>query len=233
MGSLAVLLGIFGFFGSSAFADCKSDCGQDFACLSACTTSSNLNSVSPTTTTTAPGYGTVGKTANPTGSVAGWLNNKCNTGTEITDINWKCIEKPGAGVDPSKQCTSDQQWNGKICENCSADWVCCGIKLNTDVPFIGRCIRLWSTASSDDTTVVTEVTAFPRLMWGLTKILTTLILLACFGGILAGGVMIASSGGKEANATKGKELIKNVVIAIALLWTSGIILKLINPNFFW
>jgi hypothetical protein len=45
--------------------------------------------------------------------------------------------------------------------------------------------------------------------------------------------MIASSGGEVKRATEGKALIGKVIIAIALLWTSGIILKLINPNFFW
>jgi hypothetical protein len=47
--------------------------------------------------------------------------------------------------------------------------------------------------------------------------MTTIILLVCFGGILVGGVMIASSGGEVKRATEGKALIGKVIIAIALL----------------
>ena len=203
IGSLAVLLGIFGLFGSSVFAQ------------------------------TAAGYGTVGNTENTTETVAGWLNVKCDA------ANWSCSPRtptPAAWLTEEQKCKtqgSNFQWNNNKCESCKDPWVCCGVKLNTNVPFIGKCIRLWSDADTEDTTVVTEATAFPRLMWGLTKIMTTIILLVCFGGILVGGVMIASSGGEVKRATEGKALIGKVIIAIALLWTSGIILKLINPNFFW
>ena len=283
IGSLAVLLGIFGLVGSSVsaantcnkantpndgnshsftcqkkvaktnfceanFTDSWSDrgCAVWYSCHRCipsavvpptCTATEKLNTstntcdpipAATTTTTTAPGNAVVCK--------EWYIPNPDLKGTP-------CIPKPAtpaATKTPQEECEArgDWQWNNSLdktdkCEQCSATGVCCGVELNTDVPFVGKCIRLWSSASSEDTTVVTDATAFPRLMWGLTKILTTLILLACFGGILAGGVMIASSGGKETNATKGKELIKNVVIAMALLWTSGIILKLINPNFFW
>lgn len=128
---------------------------------------------------------------------------------------------------------NSSKWTTWACENCSDPWVCCGIKLNTNVPFVGKCIRLGTDPSSTDTTVVTEVTAFPVLMWALTKIMTTFILLICFGGILVGGVMVASSGWETARASEGKKLIGKIVMAMALLWASGIILHLINPNFFW
>lgn len=283
IGSLAVLLGIFGLLGSTNAATdachaqnppkdgnshlytceypwsklckdgstdqrfwqaCSSSALKCHRCVPSavvpptCTATEKLNTTTnkceaipaaaTTTTTTAPGNAVVCK--------EWYIPNPDLKGTP-------CIPKPAtpaATKTPQEECEArgDWQWNNSLdktdkCEQCSAPGVCCGVELNTDVPFVGKCIRLWSSASSEDTTVVTDTTAFPRLMWGLTKILTTLILLACFGGILAGGVMIASSGGKETNATKGKELIKNVVIAMALLWTSGIILKLINPNFFW
>jgi len=151
------------------------------------------------------------------------------------------IQTPAKPIDAKAACESQipkAQWNSSkwatwACELCSDPWVCCGIKLNTNVPFVGKCIRLGTDPSSTDTTVVTEVTAFPVLMWALTKIMTTFILLICFGGILVGGVMVASSGWETARASEGKKLIGKIVMAMALLWASGIILHLINPNFFW
>lgn len=157
----------------------------------------------------------------------------------------------------------DDKW----CRPCSEEDVCCGIKLNTNVPFIGNCIELskWDIAcktdadcswgdtcvfneenykndgndiwicisqKESDQTTVTDKTAFPVLMWWLTKILVTIIILAGFIGILAGGVMISSSGGSDEGAKKGKDLIIRVIIALALLGASGVILRLINPNFF-
>lgn len=126
----------------------------------------------------------------------------------------------------------DVKRDGNACVSCTAPGVCCGVELNTNVPFVGKCIRLWNQASSSETNTVTETTAFPRLMWWLTKILTTIILLVSFGWIIVGGVMIASSGGDSGRAKTGKELIGKIIMAIAILWASGIILHLINPNFF-
>lgn len=126
-----------------------------------------------------------------------------------------------------------------VCTSCSAEWVCCGIKLNTNVPFIGNCIELskksWDTPEGEtdpNETRVTDKTAFPRLMWWLTKILVTIIILAGFIGILAGWVMISASGGDDSRASEWRKLIIRVVIALALLGASGVILRLINPNFF-
>ena len=62
--------------------------------------------------------------------------------------------------------------------------------------------------------------------------MVTVILLVCFMAILVGGVMISASGGSDSSAKKGKELIGKVIVAIALLGASGVILRLINPNFF-
>jgi hypothetical protein len=42
-----------------------------------------------------------------------------------------------------------------------------------------------------------------------------------------GGIMISI--GKR---PEGKKMITNVIVGIALLWASGVILRLINPNFF-
>jgi hypothetical protein len=44
--------------------------------------------------------------------------------------------------------------------------------------------------------------------------------------------MISSGGASEEHAKKGKDLITHVVIALALLGASGVILRVINPNFF-
>lgn len=125
----------------------------------------------------------------------------------------------------------------KWCVPCTDTWVCCGIQLNTNVPFIGNCIELskWSTddwSNDANESKVTERTAFPILMWGLTKILVTVIILMGFVGILAGWVMISASGGDDSWASKGKALIGKVIVALALLGASGVILRLINPNFF-
>jgi len=106
-----------------------------------------------------------------------------------------------------------------------------GISLNTNVPFVGNCISLRA-SSSADTTQVTPTTAFPRLLAWLTKIVMTVILLFCFMAIVVGGVLISMGGASEEQAKKGKDLIKHVVMALALLGASGVILRVINPSFF-
>lgn len=103
-----------------------------------------------------------------------------------------------------------------------------GIVLNTDVPFIGNCINLRGTGiQSPDGTTVTPVNAFPTLMQALSKIIMSVIMVVGFLCILIGGVMITTG-----DPEWWKNLIKHVVIAMALLGASGTILRLINPNFF-
>ena len=106
-----------------------------------------------------------------------------------------------------------------------------GISLNTNVPFVGNCISL-NKSSSSDTTSVTPTTAFPLLMAWLTRIVTTIILIFCFMAIIVGGVLMSMWWADESQHKKGKDLIKHVVIALALLWASGVILRIINPSFF-
>ena len=113
------------------------------------------------------------------------------------------------------------------CELCSRSDVCCGVKLNTNVPFIGKCLED-EQYSGQDPTVVTQERAFPVLMGSLTQILVTVILIVSFVLIVVGGIMIATG-----NPKGGKDLLMKVVIGIALLGASGVILRLINPNFFW
>lgn len=113
------------------------------------------------------------------------------------------------------------------CTSCKAKWVCCGVELNTSVPFIGKCIESEASYTSPDETWVTWDQAFPVLMWSLTKILVTVILILSFVLIVIGGIMIATG-----DPSGGKKMIIRVVIGIALLGASGVILRLINPNFF-
>lgn len=110
------------------------------------------------------------------------------------------------------------------CGPCSSDDVCCGTRLNTKIPFIGDCIESAAQASGS---TITETTAFPMLVSSLVKIIISVILIASFILIIAAGVMRATG-----NAKWGKDMIIKVVIWLALLWASGVILRLINPNFF-
>ena len=50
--------------------------------------------------------------------------------------------------------------------------------------------------------------------------------------IIIAGVMVTSSGYDSGNYQKGLDLINKVATGLALLGASGVILKLINPNFF-
>jgi len=43
---------------------------------------------------------------------------------------------------------------------------------------------------------------------------------------------MSMGGADESQHKKGKDLIRHVFIALALLGASGVILRLINPNFF-
>lgn len=103
-----------------------------------------------------------------------------------------------------------------------------GIKLNTKVPFVGDCIKFGDGAGE-----VNSITAFPILMWGLTKIMMTAILIFSFLMVIVWGTMMVSWAVWWSNYDKGKKMVMNVLIALILLGTSGLILKLINPNFFW
>ncbi len=104
--------------------------------------------------------------------------------------------------------------------------VCKGIKLNTKVPFVGDCIG--TTASS----TTTQLNAFPHLMGGLMKLVMVVILVMSLLMIVVAGVMMTTGGFEKSNYSKGMDLIKKVAYGLALLGASGVILKLINPNFF-
>lgn len=138
-----------------------------------------------------------------------------------SDLNITCKCKTGYG---------DYPWNTtpNICQPCSDPDVCCGVKLNTNVPFIGNCLE----QDTSDPSAVSPERAFPVLMSSLTKILVTVILIVSFVLIVVWGIMIASAWANQSRASEWRKLIMKVVVGIALLGASGVILRLINPNFF-
>ena len=102
---------------------------------------------------------------------------------------------------------------------------CEGIKLNTNFPIIWDCINIKKGGEGTDVTQ-----AFPTMIWALTKIIISIILVVCFIMIIVAWIMRASSWDKA--TTKAKSLIIKVAVTVLLLWFSWVILKLINPNFF-
>lgn len=148
----------------------------------------------------------------------------------VTEWKISCSDnKANAHVTAIGACVCDDGYKDVdgTCKPCSDEWVCCGISLNTSVPFIGKCIESEKDYTSPGETWVTWEEAFPVLMWSLTKMLVTVILIVSFVLILIGGIMITTG-----NPSGGKKMIIKVVIGIAMLWASGVILRLINPNFF-
>lgn len=117
----------------------------------------------------------------------------------------------------------------KLCNYPSADnwwWIgtktektCPGIKLNTNFPFIWNCI--WDDPDENETK------AFPTMVWAITKIVMSLILVVCFILIIYAGILWASN-----KPTDAKKWLTRVAVTILLLWFSWAILRLINPNFF-
>lgn len=112
-----------------------------------------------------------------------------------------------------KKCTP---WNKISCE-CKCNG---GIVLNTDIPFVGRCILKDGTASG-------WWTAISGISRALTSIFMTLILTWGFAMIIWWWVQISMGDIKG-----GRSKIFNVIVAFAVLWSLGILLRLINPNFF-
>ena len=92
-----------------------------------------------------------------------------------------------------------------------------GIVLNTDIPFVGRCILKDGTASG-------WWTAISGISRALTSIFMTLILTWGFAMIIWWWVQISMGDIKG-----GRSKIFNVIV---VLWSLGILLRLINPNFF-
>ena len=122
-------------------------------------------------------------------------------------------------------------WKSSVCEKCDPEKCNCGIKLNTSIPFIGRCIinaKTNNTWKSGDTTTVSILNAFPVLMGALIKLLMSVIMLVCFASLIIWWFMMTIPDQYET----GKWMIKKVVRTIVALWSLWTILYLINPNFF-
>ena len=107
------------------------------------------------------------------------------------------------------------------------------ITLNMNIPFIGRCIKKDPSAkeANDQKDNPTIGNVFPKLMGWLIRLTMTLVYIIWFLCILAGGFMIAGNGALGTKE-KGKKLIIAVVAGLILLWASGVILNMINPDFF-
>lgn len=165
-------------------------------------------------------------------------------GSWYHDNNWCC-----------ETCGADEKWNGTGCI-CSKIWqpipdwkklvackrvcdpntACCWIQLNTVVPFIGDCIEMTTQNSTAwnrwNSSYVNQLNAFPFLMMGLSKILVTVILIFSFLVVIAAWLMMVTWVYEEWNYKKWMDRIRKVIIALILLWSSGLILRLINPSFF-
>ncbi len=103
------------------------------------------------------------------------------------------------------------------------------IRLNTSIPFIGQCIKKTANPNPNE---ATSGNAFSLLLGGLIRIAMTVVVIIWFMALLVAWVMIASGGVKSDRLSTGKWLIGKVLIWLLLLGASGIILNLINPNFF-
>ncbi len=102
------------------------------------------------------------------------------------------------------------------------------IMLNTNVPFVWRCIKR---STEDSATQATLVNVFPRTMWALSRITMTAVIIIGFLWILTWWFLIASAWAFNQKALWIK-IITSVIAWLILLGASAIILNLINPEFF-
>lgn len=116
-------------------------------------------------------------------------------------------------------------WNYVNAADCVPKDECKWIALNTCFPIVWNCIESWSWKTD-------ATRAFPVMIWALTKIVMSLILVVCFILIIVAGIMWASDNPWSWKWWWAKWLIAKVAITILLLWFSWVILRLINPNFF-
>lgn len=177
--------------------------------------------------------------------------NSCCEQCNKAPINWQnCEQTYWSGWYDSWKCCAYEcpkkwqpapEWQKLDEKNCR--WICdptkkcCGIQLNTVVPFIWDCIEMTSqndvwAGSSENTSAVNQLNAFPFLMMGLSKILVTVILIFSFLIVIASWLMMTTWVYDESNYKTWMDRIKKVVVALILLWSSWLILRLINPSFF-
>lgn len=182
-----------------------------------------------------------------------WIDGKCQASADEEtndweqDVQWETYDTPSVWEWWDQQTEENTPLD---CDIKNSQWECCkkvyydiqlkkevcceGILLNTNVPYIGQCIVFRKNASAQPSAglIIDETSAFPVLMWGLNRLLVSIILLVGFIGILIGWIMISASWAKEDWARSGRKIIGNIITAFALLGASGVILRLINPNFF-
>lgn len=103
--------------------------------------------------------------------------------------------------------------------------VCSWIKLNTNFPILWNCIEYKSNWEN-------PTNAFPKMVWALTKIIMSLILVGCFIWVIIAWIMRAADNPWTRKSWWAKWLLARIAIVVLLLWFSWAILRLINPNFF-
>ena len=109
----------------------------------------------------------------------------------------------------------------------SAEWECNWIKLNTNFPVVWNCISF-----SDWEEGTNPKNVFPKMIWGLTKVIMSLVLVWCFIWVIVAWIMRAADNPWTRKSWWAKWLLARIAITMLLLWFSGVILRLINPNFF-
>lgn len=159
--------------------------------------------------------------------------NKCPSNKKVNEEWDDCV-----CTTPSSCNQSWYVFNDETCKcECDPTQRCCGILLNTVVPFIGDCIEMTTQNSISDPSDpnksrVNQLNAFPFLMMWLSKILVTIILIFSFLIIIAAWLMMTTGVYKEQNYKTWVDRITKVIVWLILLWASGLILRLINPSFF-
>ena len=120
-------------------------------------------------------------------------------------------------------------WNVYAQESTDKTWkcwqACSWIKLNTCFPIIWDCIDTWENGTN-------STRAFPIMIWALTKLIMSLVLVVCFILVIVAWIMRAWDNPWSWKWWWAKWLLAKVAITILLLWFSWVILRLINPNFF-
>ena len=169
---------------------------------------------------------------------------QCESWYRINEEFTCCIEMSCEEINSWDKQKCDERrgkWEAVKWENCScvcdpAKW-CCGVQLNVPLPFIGDCIELTtsnSTAGARDGSIsINQLNAFPVLIKWISKIIVTLIMIFSVIVVIFAWVMMTTSVANESNYKTWLDMLKKVIIALILLWTSWLILKLINPTFFW
>lgn len=168
-----------------------------------------------------------------------WAQTETSPTPATPDTNWGAQE-PTPQNTQCEQTVTCNTWAWEMPDPtnpckcvCNPDKKCCGVQLNTVVPFIWDCIELDADSSRGDTTSVNSMTAFPILMQWLMKILMSVIMVFSFIMVIVAWLLMTTWAFWKSNGfDKWKTILKNVIISLILLWCSWLILSLINPSFF-